>query len=175
MVGHAEIWYYIPSGKNPKEFGHFSSNGDWMYVIVRDNSGQFWIHCTDAWDFKNNLFKNTNYYLDAFNKGILWNGGNYDANGFPRMDTPHEKVKYFIDKDQLNKRTIFSRLIILDKTSKCTTSKCTDSYYFGVRGNYAFSLDYKTMIKNYDSRYPKYYTCIPLQQFVERQSLDDLF
>lgn len=40
---------------------------------------------------------------------------------------------------------------------------------------YAFSLDFKTMVQDPDEVNPSYYTSIPVDKFIVRRSIDDLF
>ena len=63
MTAHAEIWYYIESGKSPE------SNEGFANVLVRDNSGQLWLIRERKDEVKAKLSRNINYYVDSFNRG----------------------------------------------------------------------------------------------------------
>lgn len=91
MTAHAEIWYYIQSGKSPE------SNEGFAYVLVRDNSGQLWLAFQEVYVLKNNLLKNRNYYVDAFNRGS------------------HQTVEW-----------LTNRFVYDERTAKCYIMKSTD-------------------------------------------------
>ena len=70
---------------------------------------------------------------------------------------------------------IFQRLIILQRTQKSIVCKTSTVNDWDISFKYAFSLDLKTMVHNPDNVNPLYYTSIPVDKFIVRRSIDDLF
>lgn len=154
MTAHAEVWYYIQSGKSPE------SDEGFAYVLVRDNSGQLWLAFQEVYVLKNNLLKNRDYYVDAFNRGS------------------HQTFEWLTNRFVYDEHHIycggtrtFSRYALLERTAKCYIMKTTD----GINSSFALGLDYKTLIFRYDSVNPVYYTSIPVDRLIVRKSVDDLF
>lgn len=162
IVAQAEVYYYIESGTSPE-----SSNGS-VQVIVKDNSGQLWILAyEDISSLRQNLLNNRNFYVDLFNKGshiepvrTLPFTGSYVAGG-----TYHENIIF-------NGNKIFHRMILLEKTQKCYVLQ-SDYSFFNKKD--ALSFDYKTLIHDCDKVSPSYYTSVPVDRFIVRRSVDDLF
>lgn len=152
VTAHAEIWYYIKSGTSPE------SNEGSAYVLVRDNSGQLWLAFQYVYVLKNNLLKNRNYYVDAFNRG--------SHRIFQFTTSVYDEHRLYCYGSWS-----FSRYALSERTAKCYIMKSTD----GSNASFALGLDYKTLIFGYDSVNPAYYTSIPVDCFIVRKNVDDLF
>lgn len=153
MTAHAEIWYYIQSGKSPE------SNEGFAYVLVRDNSGQLWLALQEVYILKNKLLKNRNYYADAFNRGS------------------HQTFDCLTNRSVYNEHNmycagglIFFRYALSERTAKCYIMKSTE-----FTQPFALGLDYKTLIFRFMSVNPDYYTSVPVDRLIVRKSVDDLF
>lgn len=151
MTAHAEIWYYIQSGKSPE------SNEGFAYVLVRDNTGQLWLALQEVYILKNNLLKNRNYYADAFNRG-----------SHQTFDCLTNRSVYDEHHIYCGGNMTFCRYVLLERTAKCFIMKSTST-------SFALGLDYKTLIFQYNSVTPNYYTSIPVDRLIVRKSVDDLF
>ena len=169
IIAKAQVMYFILSGHSPDE------NNLPISIVVKDNSGQLWM-CSSTYivTVKQNLLANRNYYVDAFNTG---------SHTIPSKYLPYyygtEKAVNRCDENIIwskqNYNLIFRRLIILQRTQKsivCESAKMSDGEF---SFKYAFSLDFKTMIDNPDRVNPLYHTSVPVDRFIERSSIDDLF
>ncbi len=156
MTAKSEIWYYILSGHSPEE------SNITVDIVIKDNSGQLWRTFEDIQTFKQHLLNNRDYYIDAFNKGTHTGGGD-----------PFFGVPSYTDENQIFSPMIqyaFSRLIFLKKTEKSYVLK--DSK---IGTQYAFSFDFETMIQDCNRVNPVYHTSVPVDRFIVRRSIDDLF
>lgn len=148
----AEIWYYIPAGKNPESYDGY------VDIVIRDNRGDLWFYSTTAYSLKNNLLKDNNYYINLFNNATFG-------------------VNSFVNKRYMNsyKGVSFTNLIFNKRETKCIIYE----YNFfepNIRINLlAFSLDFNTMIKDPDKVDPRYYTSCSVNNFIVRKSINDLF
>lgn len=162
MTAKSEVWYYLESGHSPEESGIYG------YIVIKDNSGQLWLYLESIHTLRQNLLNNRNYYIDAFNKGVYVQlSGGFIVNGKQVLEPTYDKNR-ITSHPMLN--TWLCRLIVSEKTKK---SYVMEDGYNHLK--YAFSFDFKTMIKNCDRVYPTYYTSIPVDRFIVRRSIDDLF
>lgn len=169
MTAHAEIWYYIQSGNEPEAY-----IGP-IIVVVRDNNGQLWRTDTALKNIQSILLriKNKNYYIDVFNSGIV--GGTWDRNGdpvaVPNGDDPYTRY--------CKHSVLFRRLDVEQRTSKCYVLNQPYTRFNGqicyFEHKIALSLDYKTLVYNCEDAHPVYYTSVPIERFIVRKSVDDLF
>lgn len=161
MTAKSEIWYYLESGLSPE------GNDGYVYVVIKDNSGQLWMHKELIGTLKQCLLDNQNHYIDAFNTGSHMSAGSYDF-----VYEAFSKPKYFEDRIFNYKlKVYFSKLTILERTKKSYVVEDKYSSYT----KYAISFDFGTMIKDCDKVNPLYYTSIPVDRFIVRRSIDDLF
>ena len=111
--------------------------------------------------------------VDAFNTGTHTIPATY----LPFIGTQSSPARY--DENIIvakhDNSLIFNRLIILQRTQKSIVCKTTTANGLGISFKYAFSLDFKTMVQNPDAVNPLYHTSIPVDRFVVRRSIDDLF
>ena len=158
IVAKAQVMYFILSGHSPEE----------------NNSGQLWM-CSSTYisTLKQNLLANRNYYVDAFNTGTHTIPATY----LPFIGTQISPARYdentIVSKHDTN--LIFRRLIILQRTQKSIVCKTTKASDLDISFKYAFSLDFKTMVQNPDNVNPLYHTSVPVDRFIVRRSIDDLF
>lgn len=162
MSAKAEIWYYLPSGVSPE------SSNTYVTVIIKDNSGQLWHYLEPISTLKQNLLNNRDYYIDAFNKGKYAQTEELAASGLQIY------LKPSYDKNKMSSPMLsggwITRLIVLEKTQKTYVLEESFSHH-----KYAFSFDFKTMVQNCDKVNPTYYTPVPVDRFIVRRSVDDLF
>lgn len=167
IVAKAQVMYFISSGHSPEE------NNISVYIVVKDNSGQLWNTMVYINTLKKNLLANRNYYVDAFNTGTHTIPATY----LPFIGTQSSPARYdentIVSKHDTNLR--FGRLIILQRTQKSIVCKTSTVNDWDISFKYAFSLDFKTMVQEPDEVNPSYYTSIPVDKFIVRRSIDDLF
>lgn len=167
IVAKAQVMYFIPSGHSPEE------NNISVDIVVKDNSGQLWKTMVYIVTLKKNLLANRNYYVDAFNTGTHTIPATY----LPFIGTQSSPARYdentIVSKHDTN--LIFQRLIILQRTQKSIVCKTSTVNDWDISFKYAFSLDLKTMVHNPDNVNPLYYTSVPVDKFIVRRSIDDLF
>ena len=158
----AQVYYYIPAGRSPEDY-----NGGWAYVdiVVRDTDGYLWYLSTQVETFKQNLLKNRDYYVDAFNNGSHTGGGSTYNGMYITISNPD---KY--DENKIyTKAGCFERMIIDEKTAKSYVLTCPHN------GQAAISHDFETFVKDCNKVNPRYYTSVPVDRFIVRRSVDDLF
>ena len=166
----AQIWYYIPAGESAESF-----NGI-VWIVIKNNDGGTWKHAIWANAIRQNLLKDNNYYINAFNnsdyvENLDFSPKGNSGGGFINWDVFKPKEKYNTDIRKSKKYSIqFDRLAFAQKETKCTVYK--DTY---ISTLYAFSLDFKTMIIDPDKVNPSYYTSCSVKNFIVRKSIDDLF
>ena len=149
IAAQAEIWYYIPAGQSPKGGGGLENP---VYIVIKDNNGQLWGTLETKTQFKEFVAENLNWYIEEFNSPQKdeWS------------DDDHKCSQHFKD---------FWKISIKERTAK----------YFILfarnwgRGKCALSLDFKTLIMNADKEVPCYYQSVPIERFVVRRNVDDLF
>lgn len=167
IVAKAQVMYFIPSGHSPEE------NNISVDIVVKDNSGQLWRTMVHINTLKKNLLANRNYYVDAFNTGTHTIPATY----LPFIGTQISPARY--DENTIlskhDKNLIFRRMIILQRTQKSIVCKTSTDNDWVISFKYAFSLDFKTMVQDPDEVNPSYYTSIPVDRFIVRRSIDDLF
>lgn len=164
MTAKSEIWYYLESGHSPEESGQFV----FVRIVIKDNSGQLWLYSESIDKIKQNLLNNRNYYIDAFNKGTYVQlSGGFILNGKQIVEPTYDKNR-MTSHPMLD--TWLKRLIVSEKTEKCYVMENVSDHQ-----KYAFSFDFETMIKNCDRVNPVYYTSVPVDRFIVRRSIDDLF
>lgn len=167
IVAKAQVMYFISSGHSPEE------NNISVYIVVKDNSGQLWNTMVYINTLKKNLLANRNYYVDAFNTGTHTIPATY----LPFIGTQSSPARYdentIVSKHDTNLR--FQRLIILQRTQKSIVCKTSTVNDWDISFKYAFSLDFKTMVQDPDEVNLSYYTSIPVDKFIVRRSIDDLF
>lgn len=157
----AEIWYYIPAGESPETFNSMA------FIVVKDNGGVLWYRYEDMNKFKNNLLKDNDYYINAFNKsdyGVY--GGTVSYFGIVSGNYP-KSVNYNVREYS---SVTFNRLVLEQTASKCYVYKGAD-----ISIKYAFSLDFNTVVHNPEKVNPSYYISYPVEKFIVRRSVDDLF
>lgn len=158
----AQIWYYIPAGESTETF-----NGT-VIIIIKDNGNNLWHIREDAYKLKNNLLKDNNYYSNAFNKSKFQvTGGLKSIFGIVTMDMGEEKTDYNV---RVLNSMYFEKLALIQSTSKCYVYK---KAYTDIK--YAISLDFNTFIDYPDTANPRYYVSCPVEKFIVRRSIDDLF
>ena len=168
IVAKAQVMYFIPSGHSPEE------NNISVDIVVKDNSGQLWM-CSSTYisTLKQNLLANRNYYVDAFNTGTHTIPATYLTFIGTQISPARYDENTILAKHDTN--LIFQRLIILQRTQKSIVCKTTKASDLGISFKYAFSLDFKTMVQNPDNVNPLYHTSVPVDRFIVRRSIDDLF
>lgn len=159
----AQIWYYIPAGNNPESFNGL------VTIIIKDTGGTLWHKQEWANKLKDNLLKDNDYYSNAFNKSEFVV---YDAE---YIDSPFGGKVRFKDRSvNYNLRSYssinFERLNLIQTTSKCHVYEMTS-----INNRYAISLDFNTLISNPEKANPSYYVSCPVDKFIVRRSIDDLF
>lgn len=87
----AQIWYYIPAGKNAESF-----NGV-VCIIVKDNSGGIWLHKKESYFLKKNLLEDNNYCITAFNESEYFDNHNPFNYTGPTLNMAIPKEKYNMD------------------------------------------------------------------------------
>lgn len=166
VTAHSEIWYYINSGHEPETY-----NGQ-VRIVIRDNNGQLWQEIFKADEVRNYLLRDRNFFINLFNSSIV--GGKHDANGYPVTD-PYGKPYY----RSYARFGYFHKLVVQKRTSKCNVLQ--EWYLNGLNGigclpeRIAISLDYKTYIYNCEVANPVYFVSVPVERFIVRKSVDDLF
>lgn len=141
----AQVYYYVEEGKDP-----YSTSAGMVLVLVRDNSGYLWLYGEDISLVQQNLMKNRDYYVNAFNNG----GRTEDSVGF------------------------YLALGINKKTAKCYVCKIEKKLFTFNSWMYrdiALGLDFQTLILNADTSDPMYFQSYPVDTFIPRHSVDDLF
>ena len=168
FAANAQVLYFIPSGHSPEE------SNTTVTIIVKDNSGQLWVSPNHSIiSIKNNLLKNRDFYVEAFNNGTHY---------IPASYAPFSTVKIAdakIDENYIRTKysdLYFHRLIVLQRTQKSIVCKYEFGSGFNVGSSkYAFSLDLKKMVYDPDVVNPLHYTSFPVDRFIVRRSIDDLF
>ena len=164
MTAKSEIWYYIDSGHSPEE-----SNIQ-VTIVIKDNSGQLWSYSEPISTLKQNLLNNRDYYIDAFNKGTHKIDDGYYSSVFGKQLLQPTYDENKILSPMLRSYGFFARLIVLEKTEKSYVVEDSFSH-----GKIAFSFDFKTMVGGCDKVNPIYCTSVPVDRFIVRRSIDDLF
>lgn len=162
VYAKAQVWYYIPAGESSETF-----NGT-VILIIKDNGNNLWHIRENANTLRNNLLQDNNYYSNAFNKSkYVVTGGSTSIFGIVTMDMGKKKTDY---NSKVFNSKYFEKLALIESTSKCYVYK---KNYANIK--YAISLDFNTFIDNPEVANPHYYVSCPVEKFIVRRSIDDLF
>lgn len=153
----AQIWYYIPAGESTETFSGM------VFIVIKDNNDVLWHRDEYMNNFKKNLLKDNDYYINTFNKSdYATYGGTTLFGNFPKG--VNYNVRSFSSVS-------FNKLLWEQTTSKCYVYK--DAHVPSIK--YAFSLDFNTVVHNPEEVNPSYYISCPVEKFIVRRSIDDLF
>ena len=159
----AQIWYYIPAGKEAESFN------DLVTIIIKDTGGALWHRYEWANKLRDNLLKDNDYYSNAFNKSefVVYKAEYIDSPFAGRVCIKERSVNYNLrSTSSIN----FERLNLTQTTSKCHVYEMTS-----IKKNYAISLDFNTLVSDPEKANPSYYISCPVEKFIVRRSIDDLF